>query len=154
MRATVGADLGGTKLAAGVVVAGQVLHHHTTPTPAPHGPAAVLAALLSTLHDEVAWSLREGLELAGIGVGTAGTVVDGVVTHATATLPGWAGTDVGAAVTETFGCRVAVVNDVHAAALGEAATSGGDTVLVVAVGTGVGGAIVHRGQLVVGRTGS
>ncbi|MBO0867718.1 MAG: ROK family protein, partial [Micromonosporaceae bacterium] len=91
------------------------------------------------------------------GVGTAGAVdTHGRVTHATSTLPGWAGTDVRSRLSRRLSLPVTVHNDVHVMALGEArfgAAAGVADALVVAVGTGVGGAIVARGELVAGRHG-
>ena len=68
-------------------------------------------------------------------------------------MPGWGGTALGAAVTKEFGLPCRVLNDVHAHALGEARWGGGrdaQSCLVVAVGTGIGGAFVERGQIMLG----
>jgi glucokinase len=154
----VGVDLGGTKLAAGVVDrAGRVLYHDCRPTPAAGGASAVLAALVAATRDMLAWAQRSGTAVQAVGLGVAGQVDPaGRITHATATLPGWAGTDVRAAVAAAVDRPVTVLNDVHALAVGEhahGAAAGARDALVVAVGTGIGGAIIHDGRLVVGRTG-
>ena len=62
-------------------------------------------------------------------------------------MPGWGGTALGSVVTSEFGLPCSVLNDVHAHALGEArhgAGHGKDSVLTVAVGTGIGGAFVNH----------
>ncbi|WP_425955918.1 ROK family protein [Xylanimonas sp. McL0601] len=159
MRVAVGVDLGGTKTAGGVVdLHGEVVHHVVRPTPAAAGPHAVLGTLCDVAADLVAWARGRGAELVGCGAGVAGVIdPSGVVTHATGALPGWAGTDVATALASATGLPVRVVNDVHALALGEVrsgAAAGEPSALVVAVGTGIGGAYVRDGDVVVGRTGT
>ncbi|MDG4768343.1 ROK family protein [Solwaraspora sp. WMMD406] len=152
---TIGVDIGGTKIAAALVgVDGAVGPLRRVPTPAADGAAAVLAAAV----DLASQARRDaaGTPVA-CGVGTAGTVDPaGRITHATDTLPGWRGTDVRAAFTAALGLRVVVSNDVHAMAAGEArrgAAADARDALVVAVGTGIGGAIVVGGEVVAGRHG-
>ncbi|GAB3707268.1 ROK family protein [Mariniluteicoccus flavus] len=85
-----------------------------------------------------------------LAIGTAG-IVDhrGVVVSATDILPGWTGTDITAGIHARTGIpKIHVQNDVNAHAAGEAwlgAGRGKPCVLLVAVGTGVGGAIVLDG---------
>ena len=85
-----------------------------------------------------------------IGVGCAG-VVDtraATVIHANDNLPGWAGTDLNAI--STAGLPVVAENDVRAMAYGEAtlgAGSGYDSLLCVTVGTGIGGALIFKGEI-------
>ncbi|WFE23575.1 ROK family protein [Solwaraspora sp. WMMD937] len=152
---TIGVDIGGTKIAAALVgVDGAVGPLRRVPTPAAEGAAAVLAAAVDLAR-------QVGRDAAGTpvacGVGTAGAVDPaGRVTHATDTLPGWRGTDVRAAFTAALGLSVVVCNDVHAMAAGEAwcgAAADARDALVVAAGTGIGGAIVVGGDVVVGRHG-
>ena len=62
------------------------------------------------------------------------------------------GVDLRPELASRLGCQVLVVNDVQAAALVESsATPPGSTVVLLKVGTGVGGAIVDDGRLVLGR---
>ncbi len=77
----------------------------------------------------------------------------GIVTHATDALPGWPGTDLAGAFSARFGIPAAALNDVHAHGLGEArfgAGRGTQDMLLVAVGTGIGGCIVAGERLVIG----
>ncbi|WP_300682857.1 ROK family protein [Nocardioides sp.] len=147
-------DIGGTKIAVAVIDrAGDVLARASAPTPATEGAEAILATA-ARLVEEAGRSA--GVELVAIGVGAAGVVdpATGIVLGATDTLTGWAGTDIRAGLTELLGLPVAAVNDVHAHGLGEAAYGGGrghTSVLTVAVGTGIGGALVVDGRLVAGR---
>lgn len=149
--AGLGIDIGGTKTAAAVVRAdGRVLAHAVAPTPAREGPDAVLATAAGLGRRLLA---AADAPVPGAGVGTAG-VVDhgaGTVRFATSSLPGWAGTRVAGRLGDALGLPVVVDNDVNASAYGEvhlAATPlRTGTVLCVAVGTGVGGAIVRDGRV-------
>jgi glucokinase len=150
VKAALGVDIGGTKIAAGVVRAdGELLSHAVVPTLAATG--GVLDRALGLARDLVRTAPAD---VAACGVGTAGTVVDGVVTHATSALPGWAGNDLRSAFAAGLDLPVVVRNDVHAWALGETrfGTACADA-LVVTVGTGIGGAIVRDGVVEPGRTG-
>lgn len=141
----VAVDLGGTKTAAALVgVDGSLGPVHTVPTPARSGPEALLDTVAALVAEVSA-------QPAAIGIGTAG-VVDvgrGMITSATDTIPGWPGTVVGKGIAARTGCPVVhVQNDVDAHAAGECwigAGAGAASVLTVAVGTGVGGALVFDG---------
>ncbi|MEV7352693.1 ROK family protein [Micromonospora chalcea] len=138
-------DIGGTKTTAALVTAaGEVVGRHTAPTPGRSGAAAVLdtaAGLVEKLRADAPDVVR------ALGVGSAGVIdsASGLVLSATDVLTGWAGTDLRGDLGRRLGVPVTVVNDVHAHALGEArhgVAAGHDTVLYVAVGTGVGASFV------------
>ncbi|WP_426504909.1 ROK family protein [Dactylosporangium sp. McL0621] len=153
MKTVLGIDIGGTKIAAALVSAdGTTGPLHRVPTPAREGPAAVLRAAA-----ELGRRVMGDAPVTACGVGTAGAVdPHGRITHATDSLPGWAGTDVRGELAAALGRPVLVRNDVHTLAVAEAAwgaAAGAGTVLVVAVGTGIGGAVVAGGELVTGRLG-
>ena len=161
------ADLGGTKITAGLVTAaGAVLARHTVPTRADQGPdavvAAVTAALVAVRADVAAGETVAGEVAAGapvaVGIGSAGVVdsATGRIISATDAIPGWAGTELAARVSEALGLDTQVLNDVHAHALGEATSGAGagkSSLLLVAVGTGVGGAVVRDGVVATGARG-
>lgn len=139
-------DLGGTKIAAARVDSeGNILARARCATPAREGRAAILdamAGLVAKLRDE---------RVQGIGIGAVG-VIDtdrGVVLRANDTVAGWQGTDVIGEMRARTGIeRIRVVNDVNAHARGEAwlgAARGKDSVLVIAVGTGIGGCWLKGG---------
>ncbi|WP_245708963.1 ROK family protein [Ruania alba] len=153
----IGVDLGGTKTAGAVVdLDGQVLTRTAVPTPAAGGAAALLDAVAALVTD-LAGSVNALVR--GVGIGTAGVVdvPSGRIVAATDILPGWAGTAVPAGlrarVPALGAMPVHVQNDVDAHAAGEVwlgAAAGLDTVLLIAVGTGVGGAVVRHGQVLRG----
>lgn len=136
-------DIGGTKIAAGKVSAdgdldGPVL---TAPTPAAAGPQAVLDAVVAML-------CRLGFDdVSEVGVSSAGVIDSstGTVLGATASIDGWTGTQISKRLSRAARRPVFVLGDGHAFALGEAvygAAHGAESVLVLTVGTGVGGSYV------------
>lgn len=151
-----GIDIGGTKVAAGLVDGGgRLLHHLQVPTPAQDGPEAILAAVLVAARAVLGATDRPVLSC---GVATAGTVdATGRILTATALLRDWAGADVGGYLRNALEVPVTVRNDVHAAGLAEArvgAARGARTALVIAIGTGIGGALLVNGAVENGRTGT
>jgi glucokinase len=124
------------------------------PTPATEGAAAILGAALA-----LAEQVRGGAAVRAVGISSAGVVdsARGRITHATDSLAGWAGTALAAPFAERFAVPVAALNDVHAHGLGEArfgAGRGRDSLLLMAVGTGIGGCQVLDGRAVLGARGA
>ncbi|MEV0917207.1 ROK family protein [Streptomyces sp. NPDC049967] len=155
-RPVVGLDLGGTKIAAALLGAdGTVLARHSRPTPARAGAAAVLDALAAAAAE-----VDPGRAAALLGIAAAG-VVDprtGMVTSATDSIPGWAGTALGAGLADRTGYAVACDNDVRATAGPELAALNAErqdhgSLLFAAIGTGVGGAIAADGRMLHGASG-
>ncbi len=154
-------DIGGTKIAAGVVLLGadstEVLLPRSVPTHAERGGEAVRDAVVETAS-ALAREYRataNAAELTGIAVSSAGVVNEetGSIISATDLIPRWAGTTLGADLEEAIGLPAKILNDVHAHALGEmrmGAGEGHDSAVVVAVGTGMGGAIVVGGEVLRG----
>ncbi len=117
-------------------------------TPAQKGPRAIVATVLLAARRTLA---AAGEAVTICGVGTAGIVgPDGGIASATDLLRGWAGTPLAALLSADLGMPVRVLNDVHATGLCEArlgAARGSGSALIVAVGTGIGGAIVRDGEV-------
>lgn len=157
MSTYIGVDIGGTKIACGLVELSdgespRVTSVEKVPTDAQRGGAHVLATVLEQVKAAVS---RAGEKPLGVGISSAGVVdpVTGDITFANELMPGWGGTHLGAEVTAATGLPCRVLNDVHAHALGEARWGGGAglaSVLVVAVGTGIGGAYVEDGAIMLG----
>ncbi|MFT4188450.1 MAG: ROK family protein [Aeromicrobium sp.] len=141
--ALVGVDVGGTKIAVGVVdTEGRVQGRARGATP----PAAEIPAAVAALVAEAA----QGEPVAAVGIGAAGFVASDRRTVLTASNIGWSDAPVAAQVEELVGAPVVVENDANAAAWGEyrfGAGAGSRHVLMVTVGTGVGGGVVLDGQL-------
>ncbi|GHA89222.1 MULTISPECIES: ROK family protein [Streptomyces] len=148
-----GLDLGGTKIAAALFAAdGTVLARLTRPTPALDGAAAVLDALAAAAAAADPGRLATALGIAAAGVVDPRT---GMVTSATDSIRGWAGTALGTGLADRTGLPVACDNDVRATAGPELAVLPGThgSLLFTAVGTGVGGAVAVDGRMLHGASG-
>jgi glucokinase len=140
---TVGVDLGGTKCLAVALEDGKVVDERRVPTPA--GEAALLDAIAA-----VAVEVQGPDGAAGVGVGVPGLVDREGVLRFAANLKGVEDFPIGAELTARLGVPVLVDNDATCAAWGErqvGAARGYDDVLLVALGTGIGGGVVTGGVL-------
>jgi len=153
-----GIDLGGTKIQA-VILNDQ---HEVTgsarrQTPTSGGPVDVAAEMEIALRDAAKAAELEPAALAGVGVGSPGTVEAGNVTSAR-NLPGWEGTfPLAQTLQEALGCEVKVGNDVQVATDAEFRLGAGrlySSLLVVSWGTGVGGGLILDGKAWRGRGGA
>lgn len=146
MSYTIGIDVGGTKVLGGVVDAsGKILIDARRDTPREGG-----TALTQTIAD-VARELMASYSVESVGISAAGFVSsDRKTMLATPNIAGWNGVDLDAQLTALLGLPVVIENDANAAAWGEAAFGAGrghDHLLIVTVGTGIGGGIVVNGNL-------
>jgi glucokinase len=155
-----GIDLGGTKIEAIIVNdANTVLGVARIPTPTTGGPADVATAMAGVIQQAAVAASVEVARLAGIGVGSPGTVdrQAGTVTGAR-NLPGWSGSfPLAARLEALLGRPVAVGNDVEVATNAELILGAGkpyDSLLGVFWGTGIGGGIVLNRKLWLGRGGA
>ncbi len=148
----IGVDIGGTKIAAGLVTAdGEVLSRVERHTPVERGGAAILYEAISAARDV---ALESNLPVSAVGVGAGGQIdpIGGLVFSATDVIPGWKGIK----IAETFSAELElptfVDNDVNVLALAESRFGAArfypqGTVVFLALGTGVGGALLVNGQL-------
>jgi len=146
MGYTIGIDVGGTKVLGGVVDEfGSVLTSARRDTPREGG-----TALTDTIAD-VAKELISKYPIDSVGVSAAGFVSsDRKTMLATPNIAGWNGVDLDAQLTSLIGLPVVIENDANAAAWGEArfgAGRGKRHMLLLTVGTGIGGGIVVNGEL-------
>ena len=145
MGLTVGIDVGGTKIAGGVVdEQGAILA-----TARRESPATDTAAIERNIGDLVA-ELRGNHEITGVGIGAAGFVDSSRSTVLFAPNLAWRDEPLRKDLEALIGLPVVVENDANAAAWGEFTFGAGEDVadtLLVTVGTGVGGGIVLNGQL-------
>jgi glucokinase len=145
---TVGVDVGGTKIAAGVVdEAGKLLASTRRETPATD-TRMVLEAIADAVRE-----LRSTHEIVAVGIGAAGFVDASRSTVLFAPNLAWRDEDLRTALSGTLGVPVVVENDANAAAWAESRFGAGrdhDDVAVVTIGTGIGGGLVNSGRLVRG----
>ena len=146
MAFTIGIDVGGTKVLGGVVdETGKVLTTARKDTPRQGG-----SALTQTIAD-VAKELLEKYHVSSVGVSAAGFVSsDRKTMLATPNIADWNGVDLDNQLTKLIGLPVVIENDANAAAWGEAKFGAGknqDHMMMLTVGTGIGGGIVVNGAL-------
>ena len=151
MALSIGVDVGGTKIAAGVVdedgAVLATLHRRS--------PATARNAIFTTIADVVN-ELAVHYDAPTIGVGAAGFTSSDRNTMVHGTNLDWTGARIADEVAERTGKRVVVENDANAAGWAEArfgAAAGKANVLVITLGTGVGGAVIIDGRLVRGAAG-
>jgi glucokinase len=153
-----GIDVGGTSTSAGLVTAqGRVVLSRNRPTHGPGGGDAVPRLL--ALAAEVAGLARpRGYRVVGVGAGVPGIVdgATGAIRGEAHNVPELGGLPLARLLTRALGVPAAVDNDVNALALGEwtwGAGRGARSLVLLALGTGVGGGIVLDGQLYRGAAG-
>jgi len=145
---TVGVDVGGTKIAAGVVdETGKLLAHTRRETPA-QDSAGVLSGIADAVRE-----LAATHEVAAVGIGAAGFVDASRSTVMFAPNLAWRDEDLRSSLSGRLHLPVVVENDANAAAWAESRFGAGrdhDDVAVVTIGTGVGGGLVQSGRLLRG----
>ena len=146
-------DVGGTKLAAGLVTAdGDVVARAAAPTPKGDDPEAVFDVLVD-LVDAVG---GDG-EVVVCGVGCGGPMAPGGEQVSPLNIPSWRDFPLRRRLAEATGLAVHVDNDAKALALGEGwrgAAKDHDNYIAMVVSTGVGGGIVLDGRLLDGAQGN
>jgi glucokinase len=151
-RAVLALDIGGTKLAAGVVdEAGRVHSFVVTPSEAERGPRAVLPRLFDLGRRAVAESGIQWAEVGAVGIGCGGPLdaARGVLI-APLHLPGWHDVPVTAIAEEAYDRPAVLENDATAAAAAEhryGAGTGARNMVYLTISTGVGGGVVVDGRL-------
>ena len=145
MTLACGIDVGGTKIAGGVVDEhGTILEELVVESPATD--VAAIEAAIETLVKE----LRSRHPIEAVGVGAAGYIDKSRAVVLFAPNLAWRDLDLKADLERTLDLPVVVENDANAAAWGEFQFGAGhdvDDLLLVAVGTGVGGGVVLDGAL-------
>ncbi|GAA2890788.1 ROK family glucokinase [Streptosporangium fragile] len=151
MALTIGVDIGGTKVAAGVVDEdGRIVEHLLRPTPA-ENPDQVAHTIADAILE-----LAKSREIEAVGLGAAGFVDETRSVVRFAPNLAWREEPLQKKVSDLVGLPVVVENDANAMAWGEArfgAGRGESHVVCVTVGTGIGGGIVLDGLLYRGRWG-
>jgi glucokinase len=156
---TLGVDIGGTKVAAGLVDAkGTILFQTRVPMPAREDAAAGFAAVERAINAVFDAQPQARGSLTGIGICAPGPLdpFRGVVLNPP-NLPCWRNFPLAAEVQRVFHVCAKIDNDANAAALAEAiwgAGAGYGNVFYATLGTGIGTGIVFDHRIYHGRTGS
>ena len=145
---SIGVDIGGTKIAAGVVSAeGEVLARVRRQTPATD-PQAIEEAVVDAVAE-----LRAGHEVDAVGVAAAGFVDAGRSTVVFAPNLAWRDEPLGTDLAAALGLPVVVENDANAAGWAEFVHGAGRAVqdmVMLTIGTGLGGGVIVGGELLRG----
>lgn len=155
---TLAIDIGGTKLAAGVVdEAGSLAFRAQAPTAATGAGEALFGDLVRLVDAVRAEARAAGVEVEACGVGCGGPMSEGGAEVSPLNIPAWRRFPLRQRLADHLALPVAVDNDAKALALGEGwcgAATGERDFLAMVVSTGVGGGIVSRGRLLEGATGN
>ncbi len=151
----VGVDVGGTTVKMGLFSdTGELLEKWEIKTRKENNGENILPDVVESIEEKRA---ERGGNIKGIGVGIPGPVTDDGVILKCANL-GWDVFSVKNTVAGLTGVgNVKVGNDANVAALGEMWKGGGrgyDSIVMVTLGTGVGGGIIHKGKILTGSKGA
>jgi glucokinase len=156
----IGVDVGGTKVAAGLVSSAGAITCQTRVPMAANDAMAGLAAVVAAVDFVQDAHSHSGIEgsISAIGICAPGPLDPrtGVVINPP-NLPGWRNFPLAAEISKTYSLPVRVDNDGNAAALAEAlwgAGRGFRNVFCATIGTGIGTGIVFDGHIYHGRTGA
>ncbi len=157
MRYCFGVDIGGTTVKLGLFkFDGEVLEKWEIKTRTENEGKNILPDVAATIEECMA---RHGLtkeEVLGIGVGIPAPVMESGIVKATANL-GWGYKEVRHELEELLEIEVKVGNDANVAALGEMWKGGGlghRNMIMVTLGTGVGGGVITNGYIMIGGHGA
>jgi len=144
---TVGIDMGGTKIAAAPFKDEKLLLNELIKEPTPQNNAEEILTLMSDMVNKI----REKHTVEAVGISTAGIVNNtGEMIGGCGNIKGWKGTKVKKELEAKLGIPVVVENDANCAALAEymvGCARNFDPVLLVIVGTGIGGGIVFNNTI-------
>ena len=158
MNYYIGLDIGGTKIAGALVSAsGKILTRTKTSTPKKVKPKDIYTCITDAIDELIHASGIKSSDIKGIGVGVPG-IVD-TRNHHILAAPNIAltGFPLSASLKQKYHKRVEILNDVNAGLLGEAwlgAAKGMAHVVGIFPGTGVGGAVISDGKLLLGAQGA
>lgn len=150
-----GLDIGGTGIKAMVVdMTGAIVGRATRNTPASAGVEACLGAIEAAADAALDDAGLRRHHMAGAGVGVPGIVMaEAGIVRTAANLDGWSDVPLRDLLAARLGMPVVLANDANAAALGEArfgAGQGIDALVLLTLGTGIGGGVILNHRIVGG----
>ncbi len=154
-----GIDLGGTNLRCAVFNENShSLSRVSRPTEAHLGVDAVVEKMVEAMHEaaDQAGTDLHNIASAGIGVPSPTDSFQGLVYHAP-NMPGWSNIPLGKILRKKTGLAVIIENDANCAGWGEfvaGAGAGCQSMVMITLGTGIGGALILGGALHTGRDGA
>ncbi len=152
-----GVDIGGTTVKLGLFdVEGKLLDKWEIPTRIQESGSYILPDIAESIQKKLNEKKIEFKEVAGVGVGAPGPVDAQGVVHKAVNL-GWGVFSIRETLEKILEIPVMAGNDANVAALGEMWKGGGQgssDLIVVTLGTGVGGGIIIGGKMLTGATGA
>lgn len=157
MKYLFGIDIGGTTVKCGLFTEeGTLIDKWEIPTDRTDRGANILSDVVKTIREKAVEKKFGEEDIIGIGMGVPGPVLaDGTVNYCPNL--GWEVVNVKKVMAEMISVPVAVGNDANVAALGEAIYGGGrgyDSILMVTLGTGVGGGLIINRKIICGSNGA
>lgn len=157
MKYCFGIDIGGTTVKIGLFTTeGELLEKWEIKTRTENHGEAILPDVAESLQNKMQEKNIRKSEVDGIGIGIPAPVMEDGVVQKTANL-GWGYKEVTREMKELTGIPVAAGNDANVAALGEmwlGAGKGQKNMIMVTLGTGVGGGIIVNGKPLAGSHGA
>ncbi len=146
INGSVGIDIGGTKITAGVVVGNKLIKKHTLPTPSAGKKEEIIEIVAKVCRE-----MAEGQEVSGVGIGVPGLVdVKKGVVHDVANIPSFKNVPLKELIEKECGKPVFVNNDANCFTLGAKNYDVGrkfNNIVGLTLGTGLGGGVVINGHL-------
>jgi len=154
---SIGVDLGGTNLRISAISTdGQLLEKITLGVKVALGRDHVIGEMCDAIHRLTA-QYKDSGRFIGAGIGVPGIIdMESGMMRKSANLPGWEEYPVRDEIERRLGARVFLENDANAAALGEAWLGAGrdaDNMVMLTLGTGIGGAIILNKKIFYGMNG-
>ncbi len=154
-----GIDLGGTTAKIGLFhITGTLLEKWELPTDTSNCGVNILPNLAASVKEKMQEKQLDAQQVLGVGIGVPGPVVDDRYVPICANLGGWGDLDVAETLSSLLdGISVKVGNDANVAALGEiwmGTAKGCNSMVMVTLGTGVGGGVIVNGRVVCGAFGA
>ena len=152
-----GVDLGGRRIIKKLFrTDGELLDKWEIPTRKENDGSQILPDVAASIKEKIAEKAIDANDVQGIGVGVPGPVTPEGVVRKCVNL-GWGVFNVEDALSELTGYPVKAGNDANVAALGElwqGAGKGAKNIVMVTLGTGIGGGVIIDGHIVAGATGA
>lgn len=152
-----GADIGGTTVKLGLFqIDGTLLDKWEIPTDTSNQGENILTDIVASIHGKMVEKSLTKEQVEGIGVGVPGAVNAKGIVNGAVNL-GWGVIPIEEELSRLSGLKVRAANDANVAALGEnwmGSGKGCDSIVMVTLGTGIGGGIIVHGKIVAGAHGA
>ncbi len=152
MEAAIGIDVGGTAIKSGLVLrSGEALVESSIDTEAVSGVDHVVGRIIAAVREMEKAAAHHKVKVSAVGLG-----VPGILSHergvviAPPNLTGWHNVPITSLISNATGHRVVLENDANNAAWGEylcGAGRGARDVVIITIGTGIGGGVILNGKL-------